>query len=196
MGPDTRQHILTTALHLFAASGYEGVGVAGLCEAAGITKPTLYHHCGSKRGVLEAIMATWGDPVLARLLPLTARSSESLPGDEIKLTLDRVTETLWHAAEENPDFYRLVLGLYHAPPLAEGGEVVRPFHFEVWRQLTSLFRAAATHHGAFRGREEVLAHMFSGMVHSWIGLFLAGGCSLDPPTRYRAMHSHLHGIFS
>jgi len=51
---DTRAELLDRALDLFAAYGYDGVGVQQICNAAGVTKPTLYHHFGSKRGILRA----------------------------------------------------------------------------------------------------------------------------------------------
>ena len=53
---DTRANLLESALNLFAAYGYDGVGVQQICDAAGVTKPTLYHYFGSKRGVLETLM--------------------------------------------------------------------------------------------------------------------------------------------
>ena len=53
---DTRAELLDRALDLFAAYGYDGVGVQQICSAAGVTKPTLYHHFGSKRGLLEALI--------------------------------------------------------------------------------------------------------------------------------------------
>ena len=36
--------------------GYDATAVREICEAAGITKPTLYHFFGSKDGVLEALV--------------------------------------------------------------------------------------------------------------------------------------------
>lgn len=45
------ERILSTALDLFAIKGYDATAVREICEAAGITKPTLYHFFGSKDGV-------------------------------------------------------------------------------------------------------------------------------------------------
>ena len=52
---DTRGRILAVALREFASRGYDAVGVQEICAGAGITKPSLYHHYGSKRGLLEEI---------------------------------------------------------------------------------------------------------------------------------------------
>ena len=40
----------------FAVKGYDATSVREICEAAGITKPTLYHFFGSKDGVLQALV--------------------------------------------------------------------------------------------------------------------------------------------
>ncbi len=52
------ERILSTALDLFAVRGYDATSVREICEAAGITKPTLYHFYKSKDGVLRALVTT------------------------------------------------------------------------------------------------------------------------------------------
>ena len=54
--PTSAERILSTALDLFAVKGYDATAVREICEAAGITKPTLYHFYGSKEGVLQALV--------------------------------------------------------------------------------------------------------------------------------------------
>jgi TetR/AcrR family transcriptional regulator len=53
---ENRARIVETALELFAARGYDSVGVQEICTRAGITKPTLYHYFSSKRGVIDAVL--------------------------------------------------------------------------------------------------------------------------------------------
>ena len=48
--------ILQTALGLFSRKGYDATSVREICEASGITKPTLYHFFGSKDGVYRALV--------------------------------------------------------------------------------------------------------------------------------------------
>ena len=52
---DNRSAILSNALRLFAARGYDAVGIQEIVDEAGITKPTLYHYFGSKQGLLESL---------------------------------------------------------------------------------------------------------------------------------------------
>ena len=43
------------ALQLFYEKGYDAIGVQEIADAAGVTKPTLYHYFGSKYGLLETV---------------------------------------------------------------------------------------------------------------------------------------------
>ena len=52
---DNRMNILQKALQLFYEKGYDAIGVQEIADAAGVTKPTLYHYFGSKYGLLEAV---------------------------------------------------------------------------------------------------------------------------------------------
>ena len=52
----SNDRILLRALELFSSKGYEATSVREICEAAGITKPTLYHFYGSKEGVYRALV--------------------------------------------------------------------------------------------------------------------------------------------
>lgn len=53
--PDTRTRILSAATELFLQQGYGSTNLDQVAEKAGVTKPTVYSHFGSKQGVLEAM---------------------------------------------------------------------------------------------------------------------------------------------
>ncbi len=53
---DTRETLLAKALSAFASRGYDAVGVQEIVDAAGVTKPTLYHYFGCKLGLLRAVL--------------------------------------------------------------------------------------------------------------------------------------------
>jgi len=78
----SNDRILKSALELFSDKGYEATSVREICEAAGITKPTLYHFYGSKEGVYRALVegalerheaGSLGAPIL---LPVLQRKLE------------------------------------------------------------------------------------------------------------------------
>jgi AcrR family transcriptional regulator len=51
-----RTRLLNAAVRVFDRKGYAGASVREIAEAAGVTKPALYYHFGSKEGVLLAIL--------------------------------------------------------------------------------------------------------------------------------------------
>src|SRR3954462_7664548 len=53
---ERRVVILDAALKLFASSGYESTSVGDLATAAGVTKPVLYEHFGSKQELYVALV--------------------------------------------------------------------------------------------------------------------------------------------
>ena len=53
---DTRSAILREAALLFAARGFDAVSVREVVEAAGVSKPALYYHFGSKEGLASALI--------------------------------------------------------------------------------------------------------------------------------------------
>ena len=55
---DTRQRILSKALELFSARGYDAVSVGGLAQAVGIKAPSLYNHFPGKQAIFEALTAS------------------------------------------------------------------------------------------------------------------------------------------
>ncbi len=52
---DTRSRILDAATHLFLQQGYGGTSLEQVAAQAGVTKPTVYSHFGSKQGLLRAM---------------------------------------------------------------------------------------------------------------------------------------------
>lgn len=52
---DLKARLLLSALSHFAAKGYDGVQVKEVAEDAGVSKPTLYYHFGSKEGLFRQL---------------------------------------------------------------------------------------------------------------------------------------------
>jgi AcrR family transcriptional regulator len=53
----TEDQMLTAASKLLAQGGTAAVTTRAVCDAAGVTAPTLYHHFGDKDGLLRALVA-------------------------------------------------------------------------------------------------------------------------------------------
>lgn len=186
----TRDDLLRHAIALFAERGYDGVGVQEVCAAAGVTKPTLYHHFGSKRGLLEALLGERYGPFVREVLAL-ARYDGDLPR-----VLERIVEGYFHFARREPALYQLVLGLWSASPVSEAAVVFRPLREQQERALEGLFARAANDHGNMRGRQRGYATTLLGMIHTHIGLALGGELELNDMIVHRAVHQYSHGIYS
>jgi len=52
----TRDRLLLAATQLLDESGGRGASTRAICERAGVTAPTLYHHFGSKQGLVDEVL--------------------------------------------------------------------------------------------------------------------------------------------
>lgn len=76
---DVRTRILLEATHLFASRGYDAVSIEEIARSAGVTRPTLVYHFGSKvelrAEVLDALLSHWRNE-LPRLLAAATTGSD------------------------------------------------------------------------------------------------------------------------
>jgi len=183
-----RAELIGRALDLFAAYGYDGVGVQQICAAAGVTKPTLYHHFGSKRGLLETLMQE-------RLGALHAAFAEAgAPRGDLDAALTAIAEATFAYAAAERTFYRLYLTLWFAPVRSEAYEVARTFHERHFAAIERLFRDAAEEEGSPDDRRRTLAAAFLGVLNNQIGLALNNYASLNAKRAHEAVHAFLYGV--
>ena len=187
---DNKQVLLDRALELFSQRGYDAVGVREVVEAAGVTKPTLYHYFESKRGLLNALLRREGEPMLERL-----RQAAYYQRDLV-LTLETITRAYFQFAQENKVFYRLQMAMIFAPPESEANQAVRPFSKQQYDILENVFIQAAEDHGNLRGRHKRYAAAFLGQINVMIGLFLNDSLELTDEVVYLTVHQFMYGIFS
>jgi len=63
---DARARIMEAATRLLAERGADDTSTRAICEVAGVTQPTLYHHFGDKEGLIEAVITEGFERALAR----------------------------------------------------------------------------------------------------------------------------------
>lgn len=187
---DHRSALLECALRLFATQGYNAVGVQEIVEAAGVTKPTLYHYFGSKRGVLETLLAESSASLLRSL-----QAALPYQGD-LTRTLEALAGALFDFARHQPQVYRLLLSLSFAPPDSIPAQAARPQRLKLQRLLEEVFQQAAHDHGNMTGRHTAYAATFLGMLHTYISLSCTDAVTLDDQLVYQAVHQFQHGIYS
>ncbi len=188
---DNRTRILQVALKLFAAHGYDGVGVQQIVEAAGVTKPTLYHYFNSKHGLFETLIAEKS----VRLLKVATEATE-YHGD-LPLTLTRTVRAYFDYAQDEPTFYRLLLATTFSPPESEYHPPVAALQRQQFALFETLFQRAVEQHGNLRGRQQQYAVSLRGTIDTYIGLALMGHASLaGDEISYRVVQQFMYGIFS
>ena len=189
-GTDNRARILACALDLFAGRGYDAVGVQEIVEAAGVTKPSLYHYFASKRGLLDTLLAEQ----YADLTEPLARATEYQR--DLVTSLRQVMQVYFNFARQHPVFYRMQLGMTFAPPDSEPNLAVRKFQAEQFHLVEVLFACAAEQHGNLTGRQYAYAATLIGLINTHIGLYLNGYSELNDALVYRAVQQFMYGIFS
>lgn len=187
---DNRSTILDRALALFAARGYDAIGVQEIVDAAGVTKPTLYHYFGSKRGVLETL-------VRERFAPLTERLAQlALVNSDVPETLRRVARIVFEFARQEPALYRLRLSMMVVVPENEAFQIMATAAAAQRRLLEQVFEAFAEYNGNMRGRQHIYATTFLGVLDTYVTLALNGELALDEASVQRAVQQFVFGIYS
>ncbi|MGE3822474.1 MAG: TetR/AcrR family transcriptional regulator [Isosphaeraceae bacterium] len=106
---DSARHIARVAAQLFAARGYDATSVRTIVEAAGVAKPTLYYHFGSKEGLAQALVTRPLTELIAEIQGML-----DAPGDPVT-ALERVFEAHFKFSRDDPDRARFVFALFFGP---------------------------------------------------------------------------------
>lgn len=118
---EVRERILAAAIGLVDATGVEGASIRDVCAAAGVTPPTVYHHFGDKKGLLDAVVAAGFERYLNEKRD---RAPSADPVEDLRRG--------WNGHVEfglrNPALYGLMYGgartIQH-PAAAEGERILR-----------------------------------------------------------------------
>ncbi len=141
---------MLAAIGLFARKGYAATTVREIVEAAGVTKPALYYHFGSKEGIFLVMMRE----ALAEF-DATAASALEVQGsarERILVLLD-VTFGL---ILRHLDVMRVLDAIYYGPPQGAPRFDFEVIHRRFIEMLTGLVREGVAA-GEFRGDPDDLA---------------------------------------
>jgi TetR/AcrR family transcriptional regulator len=174
-GIRSNDRILLKALELFSEKGYDATSVREICEAAGVTKPTLYHFYGSKEGVYRAIV----DGALARFRDdmVAAVASEG----PLRERLVRVAQAYVSATVREPGLARFIMALIHNPPRSAPATDFVGFYETVLGQVGRAVDDAERRGEIVAGPREVRLLVFMGALGEAVhGHLLAGRPDLTP----------------
>jgi AcrR family transcriptional regulator len=74
---DRRIQLLDSAEQVFVQLGVDGASMEDVAERAGVTKPVLYDHFGSKDGLLTALLGRLGDRMLDETAAAAAEATSA-----------------------------------------------------------------------------------------------------------------------
>jgi AcrR family transcriptional regulator len=167
--------ILKKALELFSEKGYDATSVREICEAAGITKPTLYYFYGSKEGVYRAIV----QGALERFqtgLVLALDGEGSLRDRLVRMARAYVDATL-----REPDLARFIIALIHNPPRSAPATDFVGFYQGILDTLARTVDEAITRGEIHPGPTDVRLLVFMGALgEAMHGHLLVGRPDLTP----------------
>jgi AcrR family transcriptional regulator len=115
-GQRSRQEILDAAARVMSAYGYAGTSMSALVEATGIPKSAIYHHFGSKAGLLAEVMARGARDFFAAMREAHENPpQDGTPRERLGWYLKKTGEVFEH--REN--FLRLLLVMVMSNEAAE-----------------------------------------------------------------------------
>lgn len=119
-GPSTKEKILSRAIELFAAKGYDAVSVREITRGLGLNEASLYNHYAGKEELLTAIFRRF-DEHLSRLPPEELERLEPPPRDlEGLLRYLKQGGRAFFARQssETPLIWRILMMSQYSHPLA------------------------------------------------------------------------------
>jgi len=194
---DTRSAILHVARRAFALKGFEAVGVQQICDAAGVTKPTLYYHFRSKQGLLKAVCTDAVESFLGATGPASDTPGVLRFGGDIVSDIRTFLARIVAFGCREKERYALVLQILYAPPGGALGTVAADDRNAIVSAFEDYFHSALEAHGNIRGKEQILAATLLGHAGAVTALAAADCVSVTPdsPQIVQAAQTFLYGIF-
>jgi TetR/AcrR family transcriptional regulator len=157
--------LYSAAAEVFARKGYAAASVREIVEKAGVTKPVLYYHFGSKEGIYKAILES-----ALRDFDERVEAVEMLTGSA-SLRLRRLCEEVFRIYERHSDVVRLMHAIYYGPPQGapffDFDKALLRLHDGVARMVRQGKRA-----GEFRGSADAMSLAVLGAMNECIDLEL------------------------
>ncbi len=190
---NNREKIIECAVELFYRKGYDAVAVQEIVEAAGVTKPTLYHYFGSKYGLLtQAVYEKY--QIFHQDVEAAMEGSKDLVQ-----TLQDVARAYINGYRRDEQAYMWFISLMYAGKESAPYEVIRPMVQEQFRQIRDIFLKHGKQLGNMRGRQDQYALGFIGLLHHYIYYrYLEkqdGSGDISDGEIYEIVHQFLYGIY-
>ena len=179
---ETRDRLLLAAAELMHESGEPTVSTRAVCERAGVEAPTLYHHFGSKQGLIDAVIQHGFNQYVE---PEPDQDGALDPIDAIRHGWDRHVRF----GLENPRFYALLYGnVERGRPCA----ITSP----ALARLTDLLTNAAKAGQLRVTPAEAAAQLLAANVGVTLSLIAQPEDAMDPSLSDRVREAALAGVLA
>jgi AcrR family transcriptional regulator len=149
-----RQQILDVACTVFADRGFHATAMDDIAAAAGVTKPVLYQHFPSKRGLFVELLGELGQRLLRALEEATAAVESGRERVEAGFA------SYFRFTSSNEAAFRVLFGA-SARNDPEFADVIETLLDEIARVISSLIEIEGT-----AEHRRVLAHALIGIAES------------------------------
>lgn len=185
---EAAKHIAKVAARLFADRGYEATSVREIVGAAGVAKPTLYYHFGSKEGLARSLIADPLDDLVERLRRAVEEEPEPLR------SLERVLEAHFEFCKEDPDRMRFLHALIFGPPDSEMGGLMKRHAMKLVGWTKAAIARCVEAGIIAEDRVDACATLCRGMIVVTSIDFLYGGKPLEADQAKRLVADLLRGF--
>lgn len=187
---DTKSSLLQIGLDLFSKAPYEAVSVLDIVSRANVTKPTLYHHFGSKLGFYQHVFNTYASPFIEQLMALSHYENDLIQN------LNQIALTTCEFTRQHPEVYKMIAFALHISKNSEHHQFVVVFWRRLCEAFDQMFRDATPQHGNMAGKSTQLAWSFLYALLAQAEMIIKCPESYQPDVPYRLVKQFMYGIFS
>jgi AcrR family transcriptional regulator len=189
-GSESAREILRVAARLFSGRGYDATSVREIVEAAGVTKPTLYYHFGSKEGLAQALLTRPMQRLIDEIRGILDR-----PGDAVQKLAEQI-EIHFDFCREEPDRARFVYGLFFGPNAPGLSAEVALYGGRITELLLEAVRGLVREGIVPQDRARRCAAAVQGLITFYTTDYLYQGANLEAGLARRLVEDLLLGFAS
>jgi AcrR family transcriptional regulator len=155
-GPLRSEQLLDVAERLFATTGYAATSIEAIATEAGVTRPVVYEHFGSKDGIYLACLRRARGQLETMMFEAMATASD------LRSQIERGADAYFRFVESDPQRWRVLFGGDAAISGAVAEEAMQ-LHLATERRFVALL--AGTPAGEDEQRAQAFAHAVGGAAH-------------------------------
>jgi AcrR family transcriptional regulator len=132
-----QQQLVDVAERLFAEAGYSATSIEGIAAAAGVTRPVIYQHFGSKEGVYLAVLRRARAQMEDLILESVAEAAD------VRSRVRAAADAYFRFVELDPDRFRVLFGADAASVPSVVAKEAKELHLRTERLWATMLSADA-----------------------------------------------------